>query len=221
MIVDKSVLIEHLEDVGYYRLSGYWHIFRNADETLRKDTTFERVWDLYVFDRQLRLVVLDAIERVEIYFRTQLAHMLARDTGQFGYLDNSGLPRLEARHYERFMSRVENAFMRSREPFAIHFREKYGDCHSMPPYWMLVNVIDFGIMLSMYKGASVSIRNELAAKVGVSARVLESWLVSLNTTRNICAHHGRLWNRIAGTVARNCPVIWQAAFAELSAALVA
>ena len=199
MVADRDALVEHLQDVGYYRLSGYWRIFRNDDDTLREGTTFERVWDLYVFDRQFRLVVLDAIERVEIYFRTQLSHMLARDTGAFGYLDNSGLPRLGARRYEQFMSRAENAFSRSREPFAVHFRERYGDSHSMPPYWMFVNVIDFGIMLSMYKGASVDIRNELAAKVGVSARVLESWLVSLNTTRNICAHHGRLWNRIAGT----------------------
>lgn len=199
MVADRDELIEHLEDVGYYRLSGYWRIFRNDDETLREGTTFERVWDLYVFDRQFRLVVLDAIERVEIYFRNQLAHALARDTGTFGYLENSGLPRLDAKGYERFYSRAEAAFLRSREPFALHFREKYGDCHKMPPYWTFVNVIDFGIMLTLYKGASVEVRNELAAKVGVSARVLESWLVSLNTTRNICAHHGRLWNRIAGT----------------------
>ena len=94
MIADKGVLVEHLEDVGYYRLSGYWRIFRNDDETLREGATFERVWDLYVFDRQFRLVVLDAIERVEIYFRTQLAHMLARDTGKFGYLDSSAVSSL-------------------------------------------------------------------------------------------------------------------------------
>jgi abortive infection bacteriophage resistance protein len=64
---------------------------------------------------------------------------------------------------------------------------------------MLVNVMDFGLMLTLYKGASVDIRSKLAKDLGVSAKVLESWLVTINTVRNICAHHGRLWNKRLGT----------------------
>ena len=29
--------------------------------------------------------------------------------------------------------------------------------------------------------------------------MLKSWLLALNTVRNICAHHSRLWNRELGT----------------------
>lgn len=64
---DREVMVKHLKDVGYYRLSGYWHIFKQSDDTFRRDTTFDKVWDYYVFDRQLRLCVLDAIERVEMW----------------------------------------------------------------------------------------------------------------------------------------------------------
>ena len=195
---DKAVIRDHLVDVGYYRLSGYWHIFKQEDNSFKPETTFEKVWNIYTFDRQLRLIVLDAVERVEVYFRTQLAYELAKNTGPFGFLEQENLPRLNNQKYEKFIEKCKGKVSFSREPFIVHFRDKYGDSHDLPPYWMLVNTMDFGQMLTLYKGASVQIRNKLAKDLGLSARVLESWLVSLNTVRNICAHHGRLWNRVAG-----------------------
>lgn len=78
-----------LSTVGYYRLSGYWYIFQNkstcdnTDKSLDKnyfepETTFRKVWDLYTFDEQLRLIVLRAISHLEIYMRTQLAYCLSK-----------------------------------------------------------------------------------------------------------------------------------------------
>ncbi|WP_442904879.1 Abi family protein [Gordonibacter sp.] len=64
-------------------------------------------------------------------------------------------------------------------------------CWSIP--WI------FGMMLTLYRGASVEVRSYVSEKLGITAKVLESWLVTLNTVRNICAHHGRLWNRTLGT----------------------
>lgn len=208
LVADRDVLIEHLSDVGYYRLSGYWYIFKrkpfedgdgSKDERFVEGTTFDQIWSLYVFDRQFRLVVLDAIERVEVYFRTRLAYELAGATGPFGFMDRDNLPRLNVEDYEEFIERCKDELDRSREPFALHFKETYGDCHELPPYWILVNLMDFGTMLRLYKGASSEIRNKIAGDLGVSTRVLKSWLVAINTTRNICAHHGRLWNRGIGT----------------------
>ena len=208
LVADREQLVSHLRDVGYYRLSGYWYIFKRKpeadgegckDERFVEGTTFDEIWKLYTFDRQFRLMVLDAIERVEIYFRTQLAYELAGETGGFGFFDRKNLPRLEWRDYLDFMRRCTEELDRSREPFAIHFKETYGDEHDLPPYWILVNLMDFGTMLRLYNGASVEIRNKLSGDLGVSSRVLKSWLVAINTTRNICAHHGRLWNRGIGT----------------------
>lgn len=208
LVADRDDLIAHLANVGYYRLSGYWYIFKRkpeADKEGEKDerfvegTTFDQIWKLYTFDRQFRLIVLDAIERVEVYFRTQLAYELAGKTGAFGFFDRENLPRLEGDAYGEFIERCTEELDRSREPFAIHFKEAYGDAHDLPPYWILVNLMDFGTMLRLYNGASVDIRNRISGDLGVSSRVLKSWLVAINTARNICAHHGRLWNRGLGT----------------------
>lgn len=201
MVADRDDLICHLQDVGYYRLSGYWHIYkkRGLDE-FWEGTTFKRVWDIYVFDRQFRLVVLDAVERVEVYMRTQLAYLLAEQTGPFGFRDRTNLPRLTKQRYEYFMSKCHDAYGRARagESFAKHFQDKYGDEHDLPPYWMLVNMMDFGMVATLYKGSPVPVRQHIAKDLGVSTKVLDSWLVTINTVRNICSHHGRLWNRIIG-----------------------
>ena len=93
-----------LERIGYYRLSGYWYPFRRShistnpvtgqlllhpttgrryvvvEDDFRPGTTFQSVMDLYVFDKRLRLIFLDAIERVEVALRVDIALMLgARD----------------------------------------------------------------------------------------------------------------------------------------------
>ncbi|KIE18641.1 hypothetical protein DS62_10765 [Smithella sp. SC_K08D17] len=70
VVSDRKTLLIHLNNVNYYRLSAYWYTFRQADDTLKPGTTFEMIWRRYTFDRQLRLLVMDAIERVEIAFRT-------------------------------------------------------------------------------------------------------------------------------------------------------
>lgn len=208
LIADRENLIRHLQEVGYYRLSGYWYIFKRCnaldssdahDERFVEGTTFDDIWGLYTFDRQLRLLTLDAIERVEVYFRSQLAYELAKDTGPFGYLEPEHLPRLDDEEYYDFLERCEAQYSRSNEPFVRHFREKYGDDNELPPYWIMVNLMDFGTMLHLYKGASPKVRNALASRLGITTRVLKSWLVALNTTRNICAHHARLWNKGIGT----------------------
>ena len=74
MVGDRDVMIARLRSVSYYRLSGYWFPFRNADDSFKPGTSFEAVWNRYVFDRRLRLLVMDAIERIEVAVRSQLAH---------------------------------------------------------------------------------------------------------------------------------------------------
>lgn len=202
LIFNRTDLITRLKDVGYYRLSGYWYIFKqisiDGSESFIPGTRFNKIWQLYTFDRQLRLVVLDAIERLEIYMRTQLAYRLAQKDGPFGYLNAASLPNMNEKIHCGFISRCFKAYDRSKTLFTDHFKEKYGDSHELPPYWMLVNIMDFGMMLTLFRGSSNEVKGGIANEIGVPYLVLESWLITLNTVRNICAHHDRLWNRRLG-----------------------
>ncbi len=86
---DRNHLINSLRNVNYYRLSGYLYPYRdnNGDsDVFIKGASFEDVWRHYTFDRRLRFLLMDAIERVEISLRSRLVYYFIHDSGPFGYL---------------------------------------------------------------------------------------------------------------------------------------
>ena len=87
--------------------------------------------------------------------------------------------------------------MKSREDFVLHYFDKYTLEHDLP-LWMACELLTFGGTLTLFRNLATTIKREIATEYGVADRVLESWLLSLNFIRNICAHHGRLWNRGMG-----------------------
>jgi abortive infection bacteriophage resistance protein len=197
---DPAQMEQVLQAVSYYRLSGYLFPFKTSSgESYASGTTLDEVWRIYAFDRQLRLLVLDAIERFEVAVRSDLFDRLALETGVFGYLDPASFPHMDPKKFSRLLESIAFEFARSRTDFAIHFRKVYGDVHQYPPYWMAAELLTFGDLVNAYRGASRTIRREVAMRYGVREDVFESWLLSMNTVRNICAHHGRLWNRVIGT----------------------
>jgi len=198
LVADRDFLIDRLKNVNYYRLSGYLYPYRQADDTYRPGTTFECVWSHYTFDRRLRLIVMDAIERVEVSVRTQLIYCLAHNSGAFGYAKREALSNLEAEEYTRWIEEIKKEADHSRELFVEHFKIKYGDSHTFLPLWMVGEIMSFGCMLTMYRGTADDIKKEIAAYYSVPDEVLTSWLKTINVIRNICAHHGRLWNRELG-----------------------
>ena len=94
--------MRQLEAVGYYRLCAYWYPFKQADSSFVPGTSFDVVWNRYVFDRQLRLAVMDAIERVEIAIRTALVTELAMRHGAFAHVDPKKFP---SAHHARLWNR--------------------------------------------------------------------------------------------------------------------
>jgi abortive infection bacteriophage resistance protein len=197
---DRVVMMDRLAVVNYYRLSGYWHPFRNPDSTFRANTTFDAVWQRYAFDRHLRLIVMDAVERIEVAVRTQLAYHLVHQSGNpFAYADDpAALPWLKPDQRQRFLEDMTSETEHSKETFTEHFRTKYGDQHPFMPIWMAAEIMTFGCILTLFRGVHGNIRKQVAKLFGVDDSVLGSWLLTLNTVRNVCAHHGRLWNREFG-----------------------
>ena len=195
---DPAVMRERLASVNYYRLSGDLFPVRTPDHpTYRPGTTFEEVWQRYAFDRRLRLLVMDAIERVEIAVRTQLAYYHAhayKDPFAY-YARRESMWGIDDAKFAAFKQKVDDETARSREMFVLHFNEKYADSHACLPVWMAVEVMSLGTVLTFYRGASHAVKKAVATHFGMPDRVFDSWLHTLFVVRNICAHHGRLWNR--------------------------
>jgi abortive infection bacteriophage resistance protein len=212
IVADETSALAWLRRLGYYRLSAYWYPFRERKilqpvkgrlehrmlDSFKEGATFEDAVALYRFDKQLRLLVMDAIEQIEVAARVDIAHHLgAKDTfaqenpalldGRFtrGSLENTA--------HGRWVEKLTIATARSREEFVTHYRQKYG----LPlPIWVSIEVWDFGLLSRFYEGMKFPDREAMAKRFGVGrADVLVSWLRTLNYLRNIAAHHCRLWNR--------------------------
>lgn len=198
LIADKDELIQRLKCVNYYRLSAYLYPYRKPDDTYKDNTSLQIVWRHYTFDRQLRVLVMDAVERVEVAMRTQLVYHFAHRHGAFGYTDSRNLPNLDDNRFTQWIKDLDEESMRSRETFIDHFNNKYGDFHDRLPIWMIAEIMSFGKMLTMFNGVDNGLKRIIAREYGIEDRLLQSWLGALNVVRNICAHHGRLWNRVLG-----------------------
>jgi abortive infection bacteriophage resistance protein len=201
MAGDESKIKRWLETVGYYRLSVYWLPFEELpaegatrSKQFKPDTMFETIIDIYMFDRKLRLLVMEAVERVEIALRSRwtnrlsLAHgahaHLASEAFKCGY-DHIGL-----------LSKLANRTKDSNEIFVKHYGKNY-DEPFMPPLWVVTELMTFGELSKWYAATrDTKVKAAVAKDLGLPTQeVLDGTLKLLCYIRNICAHHGRLWNR--------------------------
>lgn len=194
VINDRSRALHYLSQLNYYRLGAYWLPFESDHESheFQSGTTFEQVLNLYIFDRELRLLVLDALERIEVSVRAGWAYHMAHTHGPHCHLN----PQLfKARwHYGRHRHQLEKAVRHSQETFIRHLQQQYDE--PLPPIWALVEIMTFGQISQWFTNTRHRPdRNAVARRYGIDERILVSLMHHLTTVRNTCAHHGRLWNR--------------------------
>jgi len=220
MAINDTVLAaDWLKRVGYYRLSGYSYPFRQSQvqidpttgtaivtvlDDFQNGTTFQQVIDLYLFDKSLRALFLDAIELIEVGLRVDIALLLGA-RGAMAHLDPnqfdanfSRLPFPTGSKHAAWIRKQAEKFRNSNEEFVRHFKTRYaGDL----PVWMAIEVWDFGMMSVLLEGLSSPDRSTISRSFAlVRDNILPSWTRNLNVVRNICAHHGRLWNRSLASV---------------------
>lgn len=199
LVVKDVAQAEHwLMHVGYYRLAGYWQIFQTDSRlhTFTTNTTFDQLIELYNFDRELRLLVYDAIERIEISFRTIMVQYMSVTYGPYWFV-NAGLAH-NREHYEENKLKIEEEIGRSKEQFIIHHDEVYGKSH-FPPAWKTIQVLSLGTLSKVYSNISTALpeKNQIARSFGLPNYVyFVSWMQSVTILRNLCAHHSRICYRV-------------------------
>jgi abortive infection bacteriophage resistance protein len=185
-----------LSHINYYRLEAYWLPFEISRDPHRfkEGTAFETVLNHYLFDREFRLHILDAIERLEVSFRTQWAYHISHAYGPHGYLSNTRGLRKDERRLLNDIEDLKEHIQRSDEVFIKHYRQTYDE--SLPPAWVSCEVISLGLLSRLYSNLRASkVRQDMAATYQLDEGFLEGFLEHLTYVRNVCAHHSRLWNR--------------------------
>ena len=204
---DENKAEQVLSRISYYRLRAYTYPFQDNEDPKHPFTTtidFDTIINLYRFDQKLRILIFDAIEKIEIALRTQIIYQLALTHGSHWhtnkslyndnfFINNDGN---KVYFFDMHIKTLESELKRSNETFIKHYKAKYSH-PTMPPAWMTLEVASMGTLSKIYKSLKPSPQKTAVAKYfGLpNVYVLENWMLSFSSTRNICAHHGRLWNR--------------------------
>ena len=144
--------------------------------------------------------MLDALERIEISFKAQICDQMCfvtKNSEWYSDEENFATNRW-SNSFERVSGKISEAIEGSKEPWIIHFNDR-NDEGSLPPSWMICNILTFGQVSFVYSNLSNAYQKRIAKAYGVNGRVLRAWMRSLTSVRNICAHHNRLWNRSIDT----------------------
>ncbi|HEX8317337.1 Abi family protein [Longimicrobium sp.] len=194
LVVPNPVEALHaLEYVGYYRLLIYMRPYQSTNPAtgvrhFAAGTTFDHVLSLYRFDRELRLLCLDAVEKIEVALRAAVISQVAVPAGPHFYLDPAHFERLDP-----FVVFYQTTRREDRHLAVKHYLRQYSTPDS-PPIWAVMEALTFGALSRLYSGLALKHRKAVALRFGYDETVLASWFRSINLVRNISAHHSRLWN---------------------------
>ncbi len=199
LIITHSAIAEHhLKHIGYYRLAGYWQIFQHdrIQHTFLPGTQIEQIIALYNFDRELRLLLTDAIERIEVSLRALIVQEMCAQCGPNWFGDERYAERED--WLTENLACINNELDRSGEDFVVHHDKKYGtDVH--PPAWKTMQVLSFGTLSKIYRNIKTGLPEKKAIAVALglpNEKWLESWMQVISVLRNYCAHHSRVCYRI-------------------------
>lgn len=201
MVGDEELLKRWLMTVGYYRLSAYWLPSEQPPATgqtrsklFLPNTNFADIVDIYIFDRQLRLLIMEAIDRFEIAVRARWTNLFSLAHGSHAHLEHRNFQ--DGFEYAGMLAKISKTARDSSEVFIEHYRRKYTSPY-LPPLWQVTELMTLG-EISMWVKATKDnrMKDTVARDLGLpNKETLEGTLQLLSYVRNICAHHGRLWNR--------------------------
>lgn len=197
-IENEKIAFDALSQINYYRLSAYWHIFRSFGENQGHNyfmpfTSFETVLAIYERDRFLRQSLMEAIGHIEIAIRAYWSQNLAMLGDAHAYL----VPKYykNRQKFDENVERLAAETKKSGETFLKHYREKYSH-PELPPVWMASEILSLGNLSHWYANLKeLKTRKGISEPFGLEPSVFATYVHHLSVVRNICAHHGRLWNR--------------------------
>ena len=194
---DEKKAAHYLSNISFYRLRAYTYPFQdNADlnHPFIKKVSFEEIIGLYVFVRQLRLLLFNAIEKIEIAFRTQIIYHYAMQHGSHWHLNNDLYN--NANLFKDHICSLQKEIGRSKETFITHYKNTYTDPKE-PPAWMSLEVTSMGLLSKIFSNLKDdACKNAVTKHFGLKdIDTLENWLRCFSLIRNVCAHHSRVWNR--------------------------
>ena len=213
-----SRVMRILEHENYYNvINGYKTLFLDLSaptEQFKPGTTFDEVYALFCFDREIRGIYLRYLLKIEHSFKTVIAHEFSALYGHDNYLklDNFSTSSPEdIAAVTSLFGDIQKEIARQlgkNHPALTHYLGTYGYI----PLWVLVDVLTFGKTTFFYLRMKEKDKIAVAKKFHTPHRELHKYMSFLGLARNKCAHNERFFDfhnksRIKVKSIKNFPVL--------------
>lgn len=198
IIEDEKLALHYLKNVSYYRLAGYWWPMQSdkINHIFKPESNFRDVVNLYNFDRELRIILFDVIEKIEISLRTKMIYHLSHEFDPWWFQKTELFSNTQ--ELIKTLSSMQEEVTRSKDAFIKEHKRKHKDDLRFPPAWKTLELTSFGGLSKLYGNLNNTVKSKkiIAKELGaVNHTYLPSWLQTITQIRNYCAHHSRLWNK--------------------------
>ena len=192
----KGTAKKNLQRIGYYNLiNGYASLFydKSVPDTFLNGTKLDEIMSLYLFDRQMREILLRYILPVETNIKSLIAYYFPQEHKENNYLIYENFDTHQRDSGKKIMNLIYDVQRqisgRVSDPSISHYLNNYGYI----PLWVLNNILTMGTVSKFYSLMHQKERQNVAKTFKLSDDVLESILFYLSSIRNICAHGNRLY----------------------------
>ena len=195
LIADEEKAAGYIYNIGYFRLSAYFYPllkFPKEQHLYKPGATFVQALNMYRFDRKLRLLLFNEIEKIEVAIRSCITNAVSEYFNDLFWITNPAYF-FNMQSFRYTQDTIDAELKKSKEDFILHFRSAYTDDY--PPAWMIAEILPLGLLCRIYTNLKDNvIKKRVAQHFGLQVPVFSSWIVILAGLRNMCCHHCRTWN---------------------------
>ena len=183
---DREFASRCLSHIGFHRLSAYWGRFMGPGGVFWSGATFPDVVARYTFDQRLRSLVLEGTSYIEVSIRTRWTTEVASRSG-LGDCRHKDESLFQTKRHSKNLARLKEDYNNA---------NKQGTPFAHATIWEVAEVMPFGQLSMWYQSIKDrQVKRAIADNYAVDQKTFGSLLIHHSLVRNICAHHGRLWDR--------------------------
>ena len=194
IVNDRELALKNIEKYSYYSIiNGYKAVFKDENSNYKANTSFEEIFALYEFDKNIKAIFLKYTLEIEVVIKSLMANTLAEEYGVEDYLklenfDDNANEELVNVFIEKIEKEIDDNYIK--HPAIKHYKDTY---NFVPPF-VLTKILTFGAISRYYSLLKQSDRQKISKYFKLSDKLLRQILINLTMVRNISAHSDRLFN---------------------------
>ena len=192
-INNKEKALTNIEKYSYYAIvNGYKSVFKEKNNKYKPGVTFEEIFALYEFDKNIKAIFLKFILEIETIIKSLMANTLALKYGTKEYLNICNLD--ENANEDLKNNLIKNINKEIDDNYDKHMAIKhYKDTYKFIPPFVLTKILTLGVVSRYYGLLKQNDRQDISKYFKISDKLLKQILVNLTMIRNISAHSDRLF----------------------------